>query len=397
MENCQVRIEDEDTGSKSIRRDSYSSVPEPIGHIALTCLHAEGQVLDDHNNIRNVDRLLKTAQLCHGKTTACSPRSSSNCQKSDSQCASEKQECDATWLVDSDDLRSGDFTDDIVGEVEVGAGRVCGNSESLPAGNHSRNSPSLVIDNWTRSSDHDCEINTTNSFESKLPSCELDIQTSSEGNITQDCGFGIKNVDVPLNLEESDSTVKTSDDSGEFLECSDILHEEIACDHSDSLHIDTDLSSLHRQKCFDEPEDRSCTRDVLMSNDYHNQDENDEYRAQEEQNRKNRRIIRGNVMSDVLIISDPDPVADVTPPQIGCSAENSLSRNCVLTKKKKVQQRGDITVGSSGPSVKGHSADKQKSPLSVNLNPDECTWDMMFDDNGDCLDPKLMEEVSICK
>jgi hypothetical protein len=72
-----------------------------------------------------------------------------------------------------------------------------------------------------------------------------------------------------------------------------------------------------------------------------------------------------------------------------------LSPNGVLHKKKKVQQKGDITVETSGSSLKEHSADKQKCPSSVNLNPDECTWDMMFDDNGECLDPKLMEEVSI--
>jgi hypothetical protein len=34
----------------------------------------------------------------------------------------------------------------------------------------------------------------------------------------------------------------------------------------------------------------------------------------------------------------------------------------------------------------------KKTPQS-NLNVDECSWDMMFDDNGDCLDPSIMDEV----
>jgi hypothetical protein len=376
MENSHVQIEDEGVERKFIQRDSDGSILEQSGRNTATCLHAEGQVLDDRNNIKNVDRILKTAQLHHEKDIGSSARSSSNCQKSNLQSVNEEQERDIVHVIDSEDLRSGDFTDDSLGEVIVGPDSVRRNSKSSSDGHSSRNSPSLVIDNGTHSSDYYCELN---------------VQNPSERNIAQDSGFDNKSLDVSLNWEESDSTMKTSDDSGEFLECSDTIYKKMVFNCDDSFHGNANLSSVDSKKHCDDSEDRMCT------NDCHKKDKNDEYRVQEEQNRKNRRIIRGNVVSDVLIISDPDPVEEVTPTsQVGSSSENSLSPDGVLNKKKKVQQKGDVTADTSGPSLNEHSADKQNScPSSVNLNPDECTWDMMFDDNGECLDPKLMEEVSI--
>jgi hypothetical protein len=54
------------------------------------------------------------------------------------------------------------------------------------------------------------------------------------------------------------------------------------------------------------------------------------------------------------------------------------------------------------PEKKIKKIERQKSkpapppspPLKINR--DECDWDNLFDDNGDCLDPTLIEEVSIC-
>lgn len=395
MENSQIQIEDEGVERKFIRRDSNSSALELSDCNTAGSLHTEDQVFDDHNNIKNVDRILKTAQLHEGKDICSSIHSSSNCQESNLQSVSKEEECDIEQLIDSEDLRSGDLTDDFLGEVGVRSCSVRSNSESSSTGHSSRDSLSSEIDNGTHS--YYCEIkNTTNSFQSNVISRELDIQNPSEGNVTQDSGFGNKSSDVSLNLEESDSAMKTSDDSGEFPMCSDTLDEKMIFNSNDSFHGNTNLSSVDSKKHFDDCEERLCTRKDLVSNDCHKKDENEEYRVQEKPNRKNRRIIRGNVVSDVLIISDPDPVADITPTsQIGSSSENSLSPNGVVNKKKKVQQKGDVAVETSGPSLKEHLADKQKScPSPVKLNPDECTWDMMFDDNGECLDPKLMEEVS---
>jgi hypothetical protein len=39
----------------------------------------------------------------------------------------------------------------------------------------------------------------------------------------------------------------------------------------------------------------------------------------------------------------------------------------------------------------------QESPMSKksNLNIEECSWDMLFDENGDCLEPSIMDEVIV--
>jgi len=105
-------------------------------------------------------------------------------------------------------------------------------------------------------------------------------------------------------------------------------------------------------------------------------------------------------MSDVLIIADPDPITEVMSPsrQIDCSSESMSLHDSVLNEEKSLQLKGEsVSVDTSGPDVSRTSGEKNKSSsslLPVNLNPDECTWDMLFDDDGECLDPKLMEEVS---
>lgn len=38
--------------------------------------------------------------------------------------------------------------------------------------------------------------------------------------------------------------------------------------------------------------------------------------------------------------------------------------------------------------------EKKKKSDSVQINPDECDWESMFDDSGECLDPSLLEQLS---
>ncbi|XP_067002498.2 coiled-coil domain-containing protein R3HCC1L [Anabrus simplex] len=112
----------------------------------------------------------------------------------------------------------------------------------------------------------------------------------------------------------------------------------------------------------------------------------------EEQNRKNRRILRGNYMSDVLIISDPEKPdkqesspPPLPPPVLEPIPEKDSSKNTsTQVKKKKVSHK---------PVAPATTATSNNSS-GPKLNPDECTWDMLFDDNGECLDPKLMEELT---
>lgn len=86
-------------------------------------------------------------------------------------------------------------------------------------------------------------------------------------------------------------------------------------------------------------------------------------------------LVRRNVMSDVLVISD--------------------------TVEKKSKHTEQVPTILTSPEKKVKKIERPKSkpapppspPLKINR--DECDWDSLFDDNGDCLDPTLIEEVSI--
>ncbi|XP_036149162.1 uncharacterized protein LOC105836904 isoform X2 [Monomorium pharaonis] len=93
-------------------------------------------------------------------------------------------------------------------------------------------------------------------------------------------------------------------------------------------------------------------------------------------NYKDRQLIRQNVIdSNVLIISD--------------------------TAQKTFEQPGQLSpIIVTPPEKKVKKIERQKSkPVSpptppLKINRDECDWDSLFDDNGDCLDPTLIEELT---
>lgn len=88
-------------------------------------------------------------------------------------------------------------------------------------------------------------------------------------------------------------------------------------------------------------------------------------------------IVRQNVVSNVLVISDT-----------------------IQKKSKQSEQLSPILITPPEKKVKKIERPKSKPALPpsppLKINRDECDWDSLFDDNGDCLDPTLIEEVSIC-
>lgn len=83
-----------------------------------------------------------------------------------------------------------------------------------------------------------------------------------------------------------------------------------------------------------------------------------------------------SLVSDILIISD--------------------------TTKKKVKHSEQVPEILTSPEKRVKKIERQKSKPAPPPSPpqklsrDECDWDRLYDDNGDCLDPTLIEEVSIC-
>ncbi|XP_054004848.1 uncharacterized protein LOC128890410 isoform X1 [Hylaeus anthracinus] len=94
-------------------------------------------------------------------------------------------------------------------------------------------------------------------------------------------------------------------------------------------------------------------------------------------NKKNTEMIHSNMVSDVLIISD------------------------VVKKEPQSVVKEVVPVSVTPPEKKVKKIERQKSkpapppsPPVKKINRDECDWDSLFDDNGDCLDPTLIEELS---
>jgi len=89
-------------------------------------------------------------------------------------------------------------------------------------------------------------------------------------------------------------------------------------------------------------------------------------------------LVEQNVVPDVLVISD----------NMRKKAERPEQTSPILVippekKVKKVERQKSKPVPPPSPPMK--------------INRDECDWDSLFDDNGDCLDPTLIEEVCLMR
>ncbi|OAD59271.1 R3H and coiled-coil domain-containing protein 1-like [Eufriesea mexicana] len=118
---------------------------------------------------------------------------------------------------------------------------------------------------------------------------------------------------------------------------------------------------------------------VIITNSTENNNKNNvELLSKDEiTNQKNTQMMHRNMVSNVLIISDSvqkeaEPVKVVIPVPI-TPAEKKV--------KKVVRQKSKPAPPPSPPIKK--------------INRDECDWDSLFDDNGDCLDPTLIEEATV--
>lgn len=120
-----------------------------------------------------------------------------------------------------------------------------------------------------------------------------------------------------------------------------------------------------------------CKDNIIMTNSTANNKKNMEFSNKDEiTNQKNTQMMH-NMVSNVLIISDTvqkesQAVKEVIP---------------IVLPEKKVKK---IVRQKSKPAP-------PPSPPIKKINRDECDWDSLFDDNGDCLDPTLIEEVNIYK
>ena len=395
MDKSQIGIEGLGIGRRNKHDDSDNLASGQSGHNTQTSLNTKEQALD-YNGIKNGDRILNNSQF----------HSLSNCQETNLESVSDKEEFNGTQLVNCEGSGLVKFTDNFTDEVGVDHGleRRSFSSDSI-AECSSQYRPSSESDNGIQARDYYSEIkNARNISQDRISGCEK-VTQNPHNRVNEDSSFVTKCSDVSVHCDKAHSLITTCDDGDQFPMCSDTVRENTLLHggngNSSNMNELTNLSNtLGSTKHVEASEDRMCSQSLCVTDKCHKKDENNECQVQEEQNRTNRTIMRGNLISDVLIITDPDPITEVMAPsrQTDSSSESMSLHDSILSEEKSLQLKGEsVSVDTSGPDVSETSGEKHKSSsslLPVNLNPDECTWDMLFDDDGECLDPKLMEEVS---
>jgi len=211
--------------------------------------------------------------------------------------------------------------------------------------------------------------------------------TTSNNRISESCNTKIENEYFPRDISESvvflDSE-KISDTLGniehvykfsEKLKDVSTLSKEKETIETDNL--DENSTNLNLLKSSNQVEINDEELGKIQEVIKENQSSSKYLSCSDVMDHKDKQLTRHNVISDVLIISDD-----------------------IQKKSEQSEQLYPIFVTSSEKKVKKIERQKSKpapppSP-SLKMNRDECDWDSLFDDNGDCLDPTLIEEVGIC-
>ncbi|CAK9824345.1 Coiled-coil domain-containing protein R3HCC1L [Anthophora retusa] len=227
----------------------------------------------------------------------------------------------------------------------------------------------------------ECEINTCLRVDSKDPTCSAVsevslLDTSNEEKIEQLDSSD----DVPNNLNSSIAPDEKCEVTDAF-QSQTVKEEKISNNSSESkCSLDSVETCVYSEINVNEEIDRSdkYKNDVITTNSTENNNKKNKELSNKDEitNQKNADMMRHNIVSNVLIISDavqkePSTVKEVipaptTPPE---------------KKVKKVVRHKSKPAPPPSPPVK-------------KINRDECDWDSLFDDNGDCLDPSLIEELT---
>lgn len=113
----------------------------------------------------------------------------------------------------------------------------------------------------------------------------------------------------------------------------------------------------------------------VKDNDYNKDEEKELRRASQEINRSNRKIIKQTFNSDVLEIA------------------TTSSATLTISQTKPTNTNANTTSSNSGNNNNNCSKNKtEKEAVTVNTAEDD--WDTIFDDNGECLDPKLFDDLT---
>ncbi|XP_048268659.1 R3H and coiled-coil domain-containing protein 1 isoform X2 [Bombus terrestris] len=188
------------------------------------------------------------------------------------------------------------------------------------------------------------------------------------------------NEDVP-NDTDSTTAPEIKCETTDTLQSGTIEEQEISSNSSeDNNNLDSVEACIYSKVNVNEEIDRSdkCNNDIVVTNSNANNKQRTEISNKDEiTNQKNAQMMRRNMVSNVLIISDSvqeepqQPIKEVIP----------IPTAPPEKKVKKVVRQKSKPAPPPSPPIK-------------KINRDECDWDSLFDDNGDCLDPTLIEELT---
>lgn len=129
------------------------------------------------------------------------------------------------------------------------------------------------------------------------------------------------------------------------------------------------------------------------------------YAFLKEINRRNRRIIKQTFDSDVLEINETSSIA-APPPSLSPSSKSLPTSTAESNHPKKLKlpqnesqansmpkapQATERTASSTAKTSSSSSSSNGKSAAGTTETDD---WESIFDDNGECLDPKLIDEIT---
>lgn len=82
-------------------------------------------------------------------------------------------------------------------------------------------------------------------------------------------------------------------------------------------------------------------------------------------------------------------------PQIPSQSASTVPATLTKPSRSKCKETVDkVNDGSEKVRKSGERANKDKERKAVNLNPETDDWESMFDEEGDCLDPKLIDDIT---
>ncbi|XP_034179655.1 uncharacterized protein LOC117604072 isoform X2 [Osmia lignaria lignaria] len=188
-----------------------------------------------------------------------------------------------------------------------------------------------------------------------------DVPKETNNFSINDVKCEITNAFLSQTIEEQEVSNNSSENKGS-------LNSFETCVYSEEVNINEEVDRS------DEYKDNINTTDPATNNNMNNTKLSNK---DEITNQKNAQMIHSNIVSEVLIISnavqkEPQTVKESTPVPITPPESKKV---------KKVVRHKSKPAPPPSPPVK-------------KINRDECDWDSLFDDNGDCLDPTLIEELT---